>query len=229
MPEQKARPVLAIDVYGTLIDPFSMETHLRSAFGEKAREVSEVWRSKQLEYSFRRALMKKYMTFGVCTAQALDYVAAHFGVTLSEEVRKSLLQKYGQLPPYPEAVAALKELALQRLEMVAFSNGTESAVRGVLEHAGLLPHFHKIVSVDAVRTFKPDPEVYEHLVTETRAPRNSLWVISSNAFDVIGAKACGLRAAWVRRDPKRALDPWEFDPDMVVSDLSELRGKLASL
>lgn len=223
MPKEKARPVLAIDVYGTLIDPFSMETHLRAAFGEKAQEASELWRAKQLEYSFRRALMKKYVTFGACTAQALAYVAEHFGIVLSETAQKSLLQRYGQLPAYPEAAAALEELAARDLELIAFSNGTESAVRGVLEHAGLLSRFRKIVSVDAVRTFKPDPAVYEHLVTETQAPRESLWVISSNTFDAIGAKACGLCAAWVRRDPKRVFDPWEYQPDLIVHDLMELK------
>ena len=73
MEDKSANPVLAFDVYGTLIDPFRMEEHLRAAFGEKAREASELWRGKQIEYSFRRALMKKYRNFDKCTAQALRY------------------------------------------------------------------------------------------------------------------------------------------------------------
>ena len=88
------------------------------------------------------------------------------------------------------------------------------------------PRFSKIVSVDPIRTFKPDPAVYEYLVAELHARREMVWLISSNPFDVIGAKACGLRTAWVQRDPKRVFDPWEFEPDVVVHGLAELPGKL---
>ena len=226
MSNERSRPVLAFDVYGTLIDPFHMEEHLRRAFGEKAKEASELWRSKQIEYSFRRALMKKYRTFDECTAQALRFVSAQFGISLSEEAQEKLLAKYQLLPAYPDVADALDEFAAQGFIIVACSNGTEDAVRGLLDHAGVLPRFRKIVSVDPIRTFKPDPAVYEHLVAELRARREMVWLISSNPFDVIGAKACGLRTAWVQRDPKRVFDPWEFEPDLVVHGLAELPGKL---
>jgi 2-haloacid dehalogenase len=226
MPSKPAKTILAFDVYGTLIDPFRMEDHLRAAFGEKAREASELWRAKQLEYSFRRALMKKYVTFDVCTSQALRFIIAHFGVSLSEESQARLLERYRELPAYADVSAALENLASRGLQIVACSNGTERAVRGALDHAGILPRFSKIVSVDAVRTFKPDPAVYKRLVEELHAARKSVWLISSNPFDVIGAKACGLRAAWVQRDRKRVFDPWEFEPDVVVRDLNEFAAKL---
>jgi len=82
------------------------------------------------------------------------------------------------------------------------------------------------VSVDAIGTFKPDPAVYEYLAAEARAPKENIWLISSNPFDVIGAKACGFRTAWVRRDAKRAFAPWEFEPDLVVPGLGELADKI---
>src|SRR5579871_64890 len=192
MPERSSKPVLALDVYGTLIDPFSMEAQLHGAFGDRAREASELWRAKQLEYSFRRALMKKYVPFDMCTAQALRFTAAHFGVSLAAEAEERLQARYRHLPAYPDVLDALNELASRGFEIVAFSNGTPRAVRGALDHAGILSRFGKIVSVDPVRSFKPDPAVYEHLVSEVQAPREALWVISSNPFDVIGAKACGL-------------------------------------
>jgi len=226
MPNERPRPVLAFDVYGTLIDPFHMEEHLRAAFGEKAKEASELWRSKQIEYSFRRALMKKYRIFDVCTAQALRFVSAQFGISLSEKEQEQLMSKYLELPAYPDVPGALDELAAQGFTIAACSNGTESAVRGLLDHAGVLPRFNKIVSVDAVRTFKPDPAVYEYLVSELNARKEMVWLISSNPFDVIGAKSCGLRTTWVQRDPKRVFDPWEFESDIVVHGLAELPGKL---
>jgi 2-haloacid dehalogenase len=125
--------------------------------------------------------------------------------------------------------AALDELASRGFTITACSNGTEPAVRGALDHAGVLPRFSKIVSVDPIRTFKPDPAVYDYLAAELGAQKNSVWLISSNSFDVIGAKACGLRAAWVQRDPKRTFDPWEFAPDLIVQGLAGLAEKLQSL
>src|SRR5437016_12089740 len=86
---QNRPSVLAFDVYGTLIDPFRMEDHLRALFGGRAKEATELWRSKQLEYTFRRALMKKYENFDVCTAQALRFVSRQFNVLLEEETMSS--------------------------------------------------------------------------------------------------------------------------------------------
>jgi 2-haloacid dehalogenase len=222
MPNEQPRPVLVFDVYGTLIDPFRMEEHLRAAFGEKAQVASELWRTKQIEYSFRRALMKKYRPFDACTADALLFVSAQLGISLSEKDQARLLSKYLELPAYPDVRGALDELAAQGFTIAACSNGTESAVRASLGNAGILPRFTKIVSVDPIRTFKPDPAVYEYLAEELRARKEMVWLISSNPFDVIGAKAFGLRTAWVQRDPKRVFDPWEYEPDAVVRGLSEL-------
>jgi 2-haloacid dehalogenase len=222
MSNNQPQLVLAFDVYGTLIDPFRMEEHLRASFGDRAKEASELWRGKQLEYSFRRALMKKYQSFDVCTAQALRFVCSQMGIALSNAAQSALLSEYLRLPAYPDAAGALKSFAARGFTIVACSNGTEGSVRGLLKHAGVLPLFSKIVSVDSIRTFKPDPAVYEYLVAEARAAKESVWLISSNPFDVIGAKACGLRTAWVRRDPNRPFDPWDYEPDVVVPSLDKL-------
>jgi 2-haloacid dehalogenase len=221
--------VLAFDVYGTLIDPFHMEEHLGAAFGERAREASELWRSKQVEYSFRRALMKKYRNFDVCTEQALRFVSVQMDVPLADKTMRELLAQYLKLPAYPDVSAALSRIAERGLKMVAFSNGTENAVHSLLDHAGVLSYFSGIVSVDRIGTFKPDPAVYEYLVAEMHAPKEMVWLVSSNPFDVIGAKACGLRTAWVRRDLKRAFDPWEFEPDLIIHGLAELPDALKSI
>src|SRR6202162_6235528 len=145
MPNERLNPALAFDVYGTLIDPFHAEEHLRAAFGERAKEASELWRGKQIEYSFRRALMKKYRTFDACTAQALRFVSAQFGISLSEEAHENLMSKYLELPAYPDVTGTLDELAARGFTIAACSNGTESAVRASLDHAGVLPRFSKIV------------------------------------------------------------------------------------
>ena len=226
MPNHQHKTVLTFDVYGTLIDPFRMEEGLRSAFGEKAREASELWRSKQVEYSFRRALMRKYQDFNACTAQALQFVSMQMGTPLSESVQGKLLGEYLRLPAFADVPGALGTLARRGFVLVACSNGTEDAVRVLLAHAGVLERFSKIVSVDPIRTFKPDPAVYERLVTEVSVPRESVWLVSSNPFDVVGAKAYGLRTAWVQRDPKRIFDPWEFAPDVTIHSVAELEDKI---
>jgi 2-haloacid dehalogenase len=227
MPKKESKMlVLAFDVYGTLIDPLGMEAHLREAFGEGAKEATALWRSKQLEYSFRRGLMRKYVNFDVCTAQALEFVSAQLGIPLAQQEKRRLLAEYLRLPAYPDAAGALKILQQQGFRMVAFSNGTERSVRALLKHAGILECFNGIVSVDRLRTFKPNPEVYEHLAKRARKPKKSVWVISSNSFDVVGAKACGLRVAWLQRDPKAVLDLWGFSADLILQSLEELPAKL---
>ena len=223
---RRATAVLAFDVYGTLIDPFHMEEHLRAVFGNQAKEATDLWRSKQLEFSFRRGLMRKYQNFDVCTAQALRFVYGQFGIPIDEETLRSLLEKYLQLPAYPDVPGALAELEARGFRLVACSNGTEAAVRGLLERAGVLSRFKTVVSVDPLRTFKPDPAVYGHLVARVRAKKEMVWLISSNPFDVIGAKACGLRTAGCSAIQEKCSTPGNFEPDLVVAGLEQLPGKL---
>ena len=108
MTNEHPHAVLAFDVYGTLIDPFRMEEHLRAAFGAKAREASELWRGKQLEYSFRRALMKQYRNFDDCTADALRFTSAQLEISLSTDAETQLLARYRQLPAFPDVLGALE-------------------------------------------------------------------------------------------------------------------------
>lgn len=218
--------VLAFDIYGTLIDPYSIEEHLRPIFGDRSKEASELWRTKQIEYSFRRALMDNYQNFNACTQQALTYIAAQAGVLLSERQRRELMDQYQRLPAYQDAASALASLREKGYRLIAFSNGTESGVRTLLENAGIIENFNGIISADEVKTFKPDPAVYDYLAKKTAVPKGFIWLISSNPFDVIGAKCRDLKAAWVQRDPKRLFDPWEFSPDLTVHGLQELADRL---
>jgi 2-haloacid dehalogenase len=109
---------------------------------------------------------------------------------------------------------------------VALSNGVESSLRTLLGNAGVLSYFGGVVSVDDIKTFKPNPDVYAYLVSRGGSLDAETWLISSNPFDVIGAKAAHLKAAWVKRNPEMMFDPWEFVPDIVVGDLMALTTSL---
>jgi len=219
--------VLAFDVYGTLIDTQGVVTKLREYVGDQAEDFSHLWREKQLEYSFRRGLMRSYETFGVCTSQALDYTSAYLDVGLATDQRAALLAEYRGLPAFDDVKESLEGLKADGHSLYAFSNGTADAIETLLAAAGIRDLFDGVVSVDDRRTFKPNPDVYEHLLNTTGASAGDAWLVSSNPFDVIGAVSYGLRAAWVRRSNSSILDPWGIDPTLTVTSLRELAGGVA--
>jgi 2-haloacid dehalogenase len=213
---------LGFDVYGTLVDPLALAEPLRALVGEQAIPFAGLWRTKQLEYSFRRGLMRRYVDFDVCTRQALRYTQQALCCELPESDQARLIDAYLRLPVFPEVVTSLAALKVQGHQLVAFTNGVEASIRALLANAGVLPYLEDVISVDDLRTFKPDPEVYAYLARRTSRTPSVTWLISSNAWDVIGAKAAGLRAAWVKRQPDAVFDPWDVEPDVVVSRLDQL-------
>ena len=212
---------LAFDVYGTLVDPVEMGKHLETHLGDRAKAFGKLWHEKKVEYAFRRGLMRQYRDFETCTAQALQYCLDVFAVDRSEKEQAELMEKFSQLDAFPDVIPALVQLKEKGHQLVAFSNGTQAALRELLGNAGVLPHLDQLVSVDEVASFKPDPKAYHHLVEQTGATREECWLLSGNPWDVIGAKSAGLRSAWVKRDEDRIFDPWEFFPDRIVRDLGE--------
>ncbi len=218
--------VLAFDVYGTLIDTQGVVTKLRNVVGDKAEEFSRVWREKQLEYSFRRGLMRTYETFDVCTSQALDYTGAYLNVALTPDQKSELLAEYRYLPAFDDVKVSLVGLKTDGHSLYAFSNGTAEAVETLLMTAGIRDLFDDVVSVDDRQTFKPNPDVYEHLLNTTAASAGNTWLISSNPFDVIGGVSYGLSSAWVRRSSDSIFDPWGIDPTFTITSLRELGGLL---
>lgn len=218
---------IGFDIYGTLVDPLEMNEHLRPLVGEDlADRFSELWRNKQIEYTFRRALMRRYEDFGVCTRQALVHTANVLGVDLADEEQQRLVEEYQNLRPFPDVIPSIEALNSKGHTLVAFSNGVEATARTLLDRAGVLEHLHGVISVDDVKTFKPDPEVYHYLARRLGTELSETWLISSNAFDVIGAKAAGLAAAWIQRKPETPFDPWGIEPDLVAPDLEALAQSL---
>lgn len=218
---------LAFDVYGTLIDTHGVVSRLQEMIGENAREFSRQWREKQLEYSFRRGLMQNYETFALCTRNALDYTCEYLKTPLAEQQKDELLQMYRRLPAFDDAADGLAALKSAGFRLYAFSNGAADAVETLLQTAGLRELFLGVVSVDDLRSFKPNPAVYSHFLRKSGATGNSAWLISSNSFDVIGAISAGMKAAWVRRSEENIFDPWGIDPTLTVKSLKELEERIS--
>ncbi len=214
---------IAFDIYGTLIDTHGLVSRLRDWVGDEAPAFSQLWRDKQLEYSFRRGLMGRYADFATCTREALAYTCQRFDLAPPEAEQRALLQAYGHLPAYADVAPGLKQLKQAGLGLFAFSNGTAQAVTGLLEHAGIRDLFAGVVSVDEVASFKPHPAVYEHFLKRAQCEAEASWLVSSNPFDILGAGAVGMRTLWLRRQPNQPFDPWsEWAPTAVRDSLRGL-------
>ena len=213
---------LALDIYGTLIDPLAVKTALLAHVGDEASAFAETWRSKQLEYSFRRGLMGAYRDFSQVTRAALDFACETHGAGITEDDKIKLMNHYRALDAFPDVAPALGALQQKGAALHAFSNGVADDIAALLDHAGLDDRISSIVSADEVQTFKPDPRFYAHFLKRTGTVAGTTWLVSSNPFDVIGAAACGWRTVWVKRDPNAVFDPWDHVPTATISSLLEL-------
>ena len=215
---------LAFDIYGTLIDPMSLGKMLEMMLGEedRAKTFNILWRDKQLEYSFRKTAMPQFNHFSECTKQALFYCNDFLNAELKDEQKQELLDSYRKLPPYEETEVCLSTLKEKGHEIIAFSNGKKDDLISLFKNGGLNDYFDQVISVDEVVTFKPSPEVYELLANKSIAEKEDTWLVSANGFDVIGAGACGLKTAWLKRKINAVLDPFGYEPDLVIRSLTEL-------
>jgi len=218
---------LAFDVYGTLINTSGIYETLHEMMGEPAGRFMASWRDKQLEYSFRRGVMNQHTDFSVCTRNSLNYCCTRFDINLTDEQRKSLMDTYKILPAFPDVAESVASCRRAGYGVYAFSNGSASAVSGLLTHAGILDQFDGVISTEKVRMFKPSPVVYNHFLTATKSEAQHTWLISGNPFDVIGAAACGWNTAWVKRMKEAQFDPWDYSPTITISGLDQLLTSLS--
>lgn len=212
---------LGFDIYGTLIDPYGVTEKLGD-YMEYQVEFSRIWRDKQLEYTFKRGLMRRYENFAVCTRNALDYTDSLLQTGLTDEAKQTLMETYRVLPAFDDVADSLKVSKDAGFRLFGFSNGLQSAVEGLLEHAGISQYFEGVVSVDDIQTFKPNPDVYHHFIKKTGAEPGNAWLVSSNPFDVQGAINIGMKAAWLQRSHNVVFDPWGIEPTIKIKSLTEL-------
>jgi 2-haloacid dehalogenase len=221
MPAQNPElSALVFDAYGTLYDVTSVAARCRRHFADKGPAVSDLWRQKQLEYSWLNALMGRYPDFWKLTGEGLRFACSALSLPLSEETVRDLLNEYLKLATYPEVPGALQRLS-GRLPLAILSNGTRHMLEEVTRHNGLSGYFRHILSVDEVRVFKPSPRVYQLAVDRLGVPAQRLGFVSTNAWDTAGAKSFGLHVIWINRF-KRPREYLGYDPDREITTLDEL-------
>ena len=206
------------DAYGTLFDVHAAIARHRVAAGPDAERFSELWRLKQLEYSWTLTLSGQYVDFWTLTQRALDYAFARVP-SVDRALRPQLLEAYQKLDAYPNARTTVAALKARGLATAILSNGAPPMLDAAVSASGMASLLDAVLSVDAVRMYKPRPEVYA-LVTARFAlrPRDVVFV-SSNRWDVMGAAAFGFRTLWVNRT--RLPDEYaEHPPLRTVTDLS---------
>lgn len=218
--------MLAFDLYGTLVDPIAISAELGRLLGEPGGlEAARLWRSKQLEYSFRLTAMGQYEDFRWVTSRSLDFALAALGARLPDGQARRLVELYDHLQPFPDAAPALRELSDLGYALAVFSNGTPAMIGNCLANSGLAGFFGQRVSVDEVRVFKPSPLAYRHAAERLSVPAGQVRLVTSNAFDCVGAGAAGMRTAWVNR-AAAPFDTIGRPPDITVPALGLLPAAL---
>ncbi len=212
------------DAYGTLFDVHSAVARLEPQIGPGAAALSQLWRAKQLEYTWLRALMGRYAHFWQVTGDALDYALAAQGIDPGG-VRAPLMQAYLSLDAYPEVAAVLKRLRDGGLATAILSNGEPKMLQAGVRSAGIEDLLDAVLSVEAVGIYKPHPRVYQLAVDRLGVRPEEIAFQSSNAWDVHGAANCGLRPVWVNR----AGAPGERLPGAAEFELRDLSGLPALL
>lgn len=216
---------VVFDLYGTLYDVHSVATRCDDCYPQRGREISLMWRQKQIEYTWLRSLMDSYKDFEGATEDALVYTCRQLGLALDAPTRDLLCNEYLRIQPFAEVPAALRALRALGLPLAILSNGSERSIRSVVQHSGLDSEFSHLISVDAVRIFKPHPRVYELAEHRLRMQRQQILFVSSNAWDASGARHYGYPVCWVNR-ASNCFDELGQQPDLVVDGIDTLVGHL---
>lgn len=208
------------DAYGTLFDVHAAVRKHAEAVGPDADRLSEIWRQKQLEYSWIRTLMGRYQDFWSLTEQALDYAFQRVP-SADTSTKAQLLEAYHRLDCYGEVPQVLKNLKDTGAKLAILSNGSPAMLEGAVNAAGLDGVLDEVFSVDALRVYKADERVYEMVTTHFRIYPEAVSFQSSNRWDIAGATAFGFRTVWINRSglPDEYTD---LPPAAVLSDLNGL-------
>lgn len=214
---------VAFDLYGTLLEVASVGRAAAEVTDEPAALV-DLWRTKQLEYTWLRSLMGRHQDFWSTTGDALDCALERLGIAVDDAARSRLLDAWLDVAPYPEVPGALSTLGPRPLAVL--SNGNPDMLEAGLAAAGLRERFDHVLSVEDAGIYKPHPSAYQLALEAFKLPAERILFVSSNAWDAAGARSAGLRVVWVNRTGT-TFERLGAEPDAVVTDLAALSGLVA--
>lgn len=220
MSDTKQLKALVFDAYGTVFDVHSVASLAERLFPGHGAQLSQTWRAKQIEYMYLRTLMGRYVPHDQNTEAALVYTCRLLKLECNAAQRAQLMDEYLRLKPFPEAPAALA--ALEGYQRAILSVGTKPMIEAMTKNARMSGHFESLLSVDVVRAYKPHPSVYQLVLDEMSVSRDEVGFVTSNFFDVAGAKSFGFKVFWINRGGQLP-DELGLLPDHVLSNLGELK------
>jgi 2-haloacid dehalogenase len=187
------------DVFGTLLDVHSVGVRAEQLFPGHGQRLSQLWRQKQLEYTWLRTMSSRYVPFTQVTEDALQFACEALALPLDAAARGMLMHEYTQLSPYADVVPALQRLQQTGTTIGVLSNGDPGLIEDVLHGAQIAEYFDLLLSADQVHAYKTAPPVYELGPLTLKHPEHELLLVSSNCWDAIGAKWYGYVSFWVNR------------------------------
>ena len=208
------------DAYGTLFNVAAAASQCRDALGGKADELSAIWRTRQLEYTWLRSLMDEYVEFWQVTGDGLDYALAALAID-DEALRERLMKIYMRLDAYDEVKDVLTTVKGGGMQTAILSNGSPKMLASAVENAGIGDLLDDVFSVDSIGIYKPHPSVYQMAVDGLNVEAGRICFMSSNAWDAAAAANFGFRVVWVNRfgqRPERLPGP----ADAELATLAEL-------
>ncbi|MDA1315443.1 MAG: haloacid dehalogenase type II [Acidobacteria bacterium] len=208
------------DAYGTLFDVNSAAEAEKEVLAENWKPLADTWRTKQLQYTWLRALMRRHADFWQVTGDALDFAMAESGLS-DPALRQRLMDLYLRLNAYPEVKSTLEQLKQRGMQLAILSNGAPRMLAAAAENAAITGLLDAILSVEEVRTFKPNPAVYQLAVDRLGLAPREICFLSSNSWDAYAAKAFGFQVLWCNRfgqPPERIPET----PDGEIGNLREL-------
>lgn len=208
------------DLYGTLVDYGTLRERFTGHVADPAAFVLH-WRQKQLAYSFAATLMDRYVDFDTLTGYAFDYTAAQHRLAGAAALRPGAIAAWSQLPAFADVSTALAAVRVRGARVAVLSNGTPRALAATLAAAGLTSHFDAVLSVDAVRKYKPHPSVYRLATQYFATSPECIVFVSSNGWDATGAAEFGFRVCRCDRTGAPA-ETFGAQPERTIASLAAL-------
>jgi len=212
---------LVFDAYGTLFDVHAVVERCESFWPGQGAQLSQLWRAKQLEWTWQRSLMRRYSPFAQLTRDALGYACEALGLACDDTRANALMDEYRRLALYSDVADALAALHAGGRGLAILTNGSPDMIGPLLAHHGMESLFDAVLSVDELKLYKPSPEVYRLAAKRLGVATNAIGFVSSNCWDAIGAKAFGFSAWWINRTAA-PLDRLGIAPDGILAGLGEL-------